>query len=831
MTSLPYLAPFTSKTNKKLLKNIRVGLEREALRVDSQGRLSKKPHPKAFGSPLKNERVTLDFSESQLELTTPPLENENQALSYLLKLERFVSHRIGNELMWAFSMPPKLPKDSAIPLANYGTSVEAQKKDRYRQGLKTRYGGAMQTISGIHFNFSLDPASWAKLAKIYNSNLNAPEFRDVKYFDLMRNVIRHVPMCTYLFGYSPIIDKSYKLNHGGKLKPFDKNSLYGPYATSLRLSEFGYHNTKRSNIHVSYNSINDYLNNLYTAISTPSKTWSALAATNHRVNQLNTNILQLENEFYTSVRPKQKSHIHKNESVICNLACAGVEYVELRTVDLNPTAPTGIRLEHVRFLRVFLTWCLLKPSPKFKDGEQHTLENNQRLVALRGREPGLKITIGGEEKTFTTWAEQLCAELKEVAKTIDAAEHTHHYSSAVQAQIAKFKNPNLTPSAKLLAALKKTNYINYGLELATKNLNELRLAKPDKKFDDKMVALAAKSVEDEKSSRFYDNWILPGYENLELSTQVLIRAAQKRNIEVEVVDPDQNVLILKKNDKTEIIKQASITRRDTYISFELMNHKQLTKTFLDKAHVRVPSGISSKSVKEILSQYKYLAHAALVVKPATTNYGTGVTIVPPHKPSEFNRAVKRAARYDKEILVEEFIAGKEYRFLVIHSAVVAVLNREPANVVGDGTHTITELVALKNKNPLFYKLPGVYEIRLGEVEKHTLKENHLTPDSIPKKNQKVYLRKNSNVSDGGDPIDVTDSVSAAYKKIALDAAAAVGANITGVDMIIKNPKQAPTPNNHAIIEMNWNPAIWMHAYPVKGKPRDVGGAMLNFLGF
>lgn len=172
--TLDYLQNFTGKKNLALLRKINIGLEREALRVDKLGRLSKRPHPAVFGSPLKNERVTLDFSESQLELTTPPLANEAEALSYLLKLERFVAHRIGNELMWSFSMPPKLPKDSAIPLANYGTSVEAQKKDRYRRGLKTRYGGAMQTISGIHFNFSLDPNSWAALTKIYNSTLSAP---------------------------------------------------------------------------------------------------------------------------------------------------------------------------------------------------------------------------------------------------------------------------------------------------------------------------------------------------------------------------------------------------------------------------------------------------------------------------------------------------------------------------------------------------------------------------------------------------------------------------------------------------------------------------------
>ena len=349
-----------------------------------------------------------------------------------------------------------------------------------------------------------------------------------------------------------------------------------------------------------------------------------------------------------------------------------------------------------------------------------------------------------------------------------------------------------------------------------------------------MQEQARESLEETARIEAHDAWILSGFENLELSTQVLIRAAQKRNIEVEVLDDHQNVIELRSGNKKEVVKQATITRHDNYLSYELMGHKELTKIFLERAGISTPRGGHFETVSDAIGFCGENRNKALVVKPASTNYGTGVSILKPRQDAMYATAVARAFKYDTSILVEEFISGKEYRFLVIDGKVVAVLNREPANVVGDGKHTIKDLVALKNTDPRSYKTPDKY-IKLGIVEKEVLSEEKLTPNSIPARGRKVYLRKNSNVNDGGDPLDIPD-MPEPYKNIAQKAAASVGANICGVDMIIqnmiiKNPKKRLNRNSYSIIELNYNPAIFMHAFPIRGKARDVGAAVLDFLGF
>jgi glutamate--cysteine ligase len=802
------------------------------VRIDKAGRIARTAHPKAFGSPLTNPHITLDFAEAQLEFITPPLKSESSLKSFLENLYAWSSRNVGGEFLWPFSMPPRLPQHKKIALADFGTSTDAHIKNLYREGLKQRYGGAVQTISGIHYNFSLSESFWAGYAKERGVKGNVSDFRNEQYFALIRNVIRFVPLVTYLFGASPAADKSFFTTRPSTLRKLDASTYFGPYATSLRLSDFGYHNAKRSPVKISYNSLPEYLDDLYLAISTPSKVWSALGASNSgKKIQLNTNILQLENEFYASIRPKQKKHTHAEKSVLCSLACCGVEYVELRSIDLDPFEPSGIGKEQLYFLHAFMLYCLFTPSPRFKGEEQRIAEKNNARVALLGRKAGLSIMSGLRTQNFSSWTLKTLDGIKETAGLLDKVHGTDKYSRAVEPQRVKLLNPDATPSAKVIREIKgkKMSYAAYGVFLAKAYALTSRTKILPPSYTRVMEKQVLSSLKEASRREAYDAWILKGFEHLELSTQVIIRAARKRGIEVMILDETLNVIELKKGKKSEIVKQGTITRYDTYLSFELMNDKSLTKLFLTRAGVSTPQGGRFTTEKEARNFYAEHKEHALVVKPARTNFGTGVFVVERGQEKKFIVAVKRAFTHDSTILVEEFIPGKEYRFLVIAGKVVAVLHRDPANVVGDGVHTVRELVARKNADPKSYKLPSKY-IKLGLLEREMLTEAKLKPASIPARGQKVYVRKNSNIDAGGDPVDIAD-MPAGYKKIAREAARSVGANICGVDMIIKNSKKKSHANNYSIIELNWNPAIYMHAYPVKGAARDVGGAVLDFLGF
>ncbi|MDP3965653.1 MAG: glutamate--cysteine ligase [bacterium] len=818
---------------KTLRKSAKYGIEREAARIDARGKMARTPHPKALGSPLTHPSITLDYAEAQLEFVTPPVpSDETREENFLGKLMVWSYRHLGGELLWPFSMPPRLGNHANIPLADFGTSAEGTRKMLYREGLKQRYGGAVQTISGIHYNFSLADSFWRVYAKARRTTEPLSVFKDREYFGLMRNVIRYVPLVTYLFGASPVADKSFFNRRPAALKQLRSSAYYGPYSTSLRLSDFGYQNRKNVPVSVSYNSLDAYVHDLYNAVSTPSRLWSSLGIyKRERQVQLNANILQLENEFYTSVRPKQKQYAHADKSLISSLACAGVEYVELRSIDLDPYEFTGIGTGQLRFLHVFMLYCLLKPSPLFKRGEQAQWERNQSLVALNGRRPGLTIAVGNNREDFRRWSLNALEGILEVARMLDAAYGTAQYSQAVEMQRGKVLDPRLTPSARILKETQASgmSFAEYGLTLAKKHKIAGRaiLLTPD--YNARMQALSQASWAEAAQREVRDAWILNGYEHLELSTQVLIRAAQKRRIDVEIIDAGLSVIELTRGKKREVVKQATITAHDNLLSYELMNQKSLTKVVLKGAGISTPRGGHFSTAYEAIEYCKQHRSIGLVVKPVSTNFGIGVSILKPGSDAMYRTAVKRAFKHDDSILVEEFIRGKEYRFLTIAGKVIAVLNREPANVVGDGKHSIRELVARKNTDPASYKLPEQY-IKLGTIEKEILAEARLTPDSIPARGKKVYLRRNSNVSDGGDPLDIPD-MPQTYKNITLKAAASAGANICGVDMIIRNPKKPPQANNYAVIELNWNPAIFLHVYPYKGKARDVGGAVLDFLDF
>ncbi|NTW71260.1 MAG: bifunctional glutamate--cysteine ligase GshA/glutathione synthetase GshB [Eubacteriaceae bacterium] len=323
-------------------------------------------------------------------------------------------------------------------------------------------------------------------------------------------------------------------------------------------------------------------------------------------------------------------------------------------------------------------------------------------------------------------------------------------------------------------------------------------------------------------------------DKLELSTQMIIREALRRNINVEILDYDDNFIRLNKNGKIEYIKQATKTSADSYITSLIMENKEVTKLVLREHGIKVPDGISVHSKEEALEKYAELAGKDIVIKPKSTNFGKGVYIIKNLcAPEDYSKALDHAFEYDHTVLVEEFIDGREYRFLVIGDEVTAVLFREPANVTGDGTHSIEELVKEKNEDPqrgTGYVTP-LEKIKLGEVEREYLKLQNKDSTFIPEKNQTIYLRENSNISTGGDSIDFTDEMLQSYKEIAVQSAKAVGAKITGADIIIKDIKAEPDPWNHGVIELNFNPALHIHDFPYKGKNREAEKKVLDLLGY
>ncbi len=328
--------------------------------------------------------------------------------------------------------------------------------------------------------------------------------------------------------------------------------------------------------------------------------------------------------------------------------------------------------------------------------------------------------------------------------------------------------------------------------------------------------------------------MLKGYEALELSTQMIIKEAMNRNIEIEVLDWDDNFIRLKKGGRIEYLKQATRTSIDTYISPLIMENKEVTKLILREKGLSVPDGVTIKNSEDYKTKLLRFQGKDIVIKPKSTNFGQGVVILKnPYKEYDVLNALEQAFQYDHSVLIEEFISGKEYRFLVIGNEVAAILHRVPANVTGDGKHTIAELIEEKNKDPLRGKgyVRPLEKIALDHIEKDFLAYQGKAFNTIPENNEIVYLRENSNISTGGDSIDFTDAIIDEYKKIAVEAAKAVGAKICGADIIIRDIKESPTNVNHSIIELNFNPALHIHDFPYKGKNRHVEKKVLEILGF
>jgi glutamate--cysteine ligase len=464
--------------SRTLLEGRLLGLEKETLRMAPDGYIAQTPHPPALGSALTHPYITTDYSEALLEFITPPLPGPKAALRFLREIHQFVYQHVGDELMWAASMPCILAGESSIPIGEYGRSNLGMMKHVYRRGLAWRYGRIMQVIAGIHFNFSLPDEFWAAFQEQEGDRRSLQDFRTESYFGLIRNLQRHGWLILVLFGASPAVCKSFLDGKATTLPEFDDHTCYGPYATSLRMSNVGYTNRteKKSGVNVCYNSLPEYLASLSQAINTLWPPYERIGVkVNGEYRQLNANILQIENEYYASMRPKQPPQ--GNEKPIMALRQRGVRYVELRSVDINPLEPLGVTASQLRFLEMFLLFCLLAESPPLDTEERQMIDDNQMAAALTGRDPALILQRRREPATpLRRWAADILQRLQPVSELLDIGEETRPYAMALAEQREVLADPDRTPSARILAGMRASgeNFFRYARRLSEQRRDALQ---------------------------------------------------------------------------------------------------------------------------------------------------------------------------------------------------------------------------------------------------------------------------------------------------------------------------------------------------------------------
>lgn len=475
------LAALVNSGQPEILQGGRRGVEKESLRVTPQGRLARTAHPRALGSALTSDHITTDYSEALIELVTPTFTTTWELLQYLLDLHEFVYRHLGDELLWTTSMPCRIDGDDEIPLAQYGRSHIGRMKTVYRSGLGLRYGRMMQAISGVHFNYSFPQQFWPAYADIVKVREPGQDFVSERYFDVLRNYRRHGWLVLYLFGVSPVVCKSFLRGREHHLEDFAPGTAYEPYATSLRMSDIGYRNRSQAELAVSVNSLREYVRDLGRAITTPHPPYAALGVeSDGEYRQLNANILQIENEYYSFIRPKRVARTGERPTQA--LERAGVEYVEVRALDVSAFDPVGVNQSNLRFLEAFVALCLLKDSPPIAGAEQRSLDQNHVTVARRGREPGLALWRDGRSVPLRDWARELIDSMAGICEILDRGDSARPYSLALANQAAKIDEVARTPSARMMAELAATGESFFDLALRMSRLHKeyfLDLYPPD----------------------------------------------------------------------------------------------------------------------------------------------------------------------------------------------------------------------------------------------------------------------------------------------------------------------------------------------------------------
>ena len=442
------------------------------MRVTSDGYLAQTPHPEGLGSALTNSFITTDFSEALLEFVTPALGSTWEALQVVCDIHQFTYQHLGDELLWCASMPCRIPADADIPLARYGDSNVGRMKTIYRRGLGHRYGRNMQTIAGVHFNYSLPDSFWPVYQEILGDKSSDSDFRSTHYLGLIRNFRRYGWIILYLFGASPALCKSFGGGKALSMPELNADTYYEPFGTSLRMSDLGYNNQTQAGISISLNRLDEYIGDLSEAIRTPEPAYEKIGVIrNGEYQQLSTNKLQIENEYYSPIRPKRVAR--SGERPTAALRRGGIEYVEIRSLDINVFDPAGVNQNTMRFIEAFLVCCLLEESPPFDSKSLEEAVQNQSLTAKRGREPGLTLRRNGESVDLLHWAGEIVDKAAAVAEYIDRQEEGSSYRDAVSLAASQVAEPESTPSARLLQELYDSDcsFFEFALDVARRHKN------------------------------------------------------------------------------------------------------------------------------------------------------------------------------------------------------------------------------------------------------------------------------------------------------------------------------------------------------------------------
>ncbi|MFU2080651.1 bifunctional glutamate--cysteine ligase GshA/glutathione synthetase GshB [Avibacterium endocarditidis] len=721
------------------------GIEKESQRVHADGSIVTTEHPKVFGNRSYHPYIQTDFAESQVEIITPPQHKLEDSLRWLSAIHQVVLRSIPeDEYLFPLSMPAGLPPEDQIQVAQLDNAEDVA----YREHLVKSYGKNKQMVSGIHYNFQLDPELVQTLFKAQSEYQSAVQFQNDLYLKMAKNFLRYQWVLLYLLAATPTVQDNY-FKQGSPLKA-------GQYVRSLRSSEYGYVNDPE--IKVSFDSIESYVESL--------EHW------------VKTGKLIAEKEFYSNVRLRGAK---KARELLNN----GIQYLEFRLFDLNPFEQYGISLADAKFIHYFVLLMIWL--------DETVDQNGVELGKARLAEVALENPLSPTQ--YAAEGEQLLNQLLAMLQDIHAPQEI---SEIVQQKLQQFADPALTLGGRLVQAIEKAgDYQKLGAALAQQY----------------------------KSNAFERFYALTAFDNMELSTQALLFDLIQKGIKTEILDEQDQFLCLQVGDHIEYVKNGNMTSKDSYISPLIMENKVVTKKVLHKAGFNVPQSLEFTSAEQAIANYGLFEGRAVVIKPKSTNYGLGITIFQQgvSNREDFAKAIEIAFREDKEVMVEDYLSGTEYRFFVLGDEALAVLLRVPANVVGDGKHSVAELVAAKNDHPLRgdgSRTP-LKKIALGDIEKLQLKEQGLTVDSVPEAGRIVQLRANSNISTGGDSIDMTDEMHPSYKALAVGITKAMGAAVCGVDLIIPDLHKPAEPSlqSWGVIEANFNPMMMMHIFPYSGKSR------------
>ncbi len=502
------------------------GVEKEGLRTSRDGVIAQTDHPRALGHALTHPHITTDYAESLLELITPVLSSPKQVIDTLTGIHRFVQKNLADELLWAASMPCILNGEDSIVIARYGDSNLGKLKHVYRQGLGIRYGRVMQSIAGMHYNFSLPDRFWTFWHEFKQSELNPQAFKSEQYFALIRNFRRYSWLLIYLFGASPAMDHSFlEPHHLEKTHPdlrrINQRTAYMPYATSLRMGDMGYHNNAQASLNICFNKLDNFVNTLNQAIQTPYPRYQETGTQrNGEYIQLNTNILQIENEYYSSIRPKRTTY--SGEKPLHALKERGVEYIEVRCLDLDPYSAVGTTESQIRFMDTFLVFCLLTDSPWISDAECAQIDHNFDKTVTQGRKPDLVLQSDDGEVSFVSAAKQLFDQLSLCASLLDHSvkpnspqDNADAFQQAVSEQRTKLENPERTPSARMLHALQEDHADYAELICALSKQHQVKLGSQsnEEKCDQYLTNKAKESFLEEHKVRASDTSDFASYLN------------------------------------------------------------------------------------------------------------------------------------------------------------------------------------------------------------------------------------------------------------------------------------------------------------------------------